>query len=91
MLLAIILGAMVGAYGVYAVVFVYKHKGSPKAEIVRVFGVSSVAIVATLGLYLLQHISAGSAEMDLEVSIGFTVSLLSTLLLFFWINRKKIG
>lgn len=90
LLIAIIIGALVGIYGVYAVVFVYKHKGTPKAGVVRIIGVSSVAIVASVGSYLIKYIF-GEGELDLYASVAFGVSAFISMFIFFWINRDKIG
>lgn len=88
---AIIIGVLVGIYGVYLVVFIYKYKGTPKADLVRVLGVSSVALVVSLGLYLLQHVFWDGTELGLDISAAFTISLITSLVVFFWINRNKIG
>ncbi len=61
-LIAIIIGTLVGIYGVYAVVFIYKYKGTPKAGMVRILGVSSVAIVASFGVYFLRYIFGDGEE-----------------------------
>ncbi len=91
LIFAIIIGALVGVYGVYAVVFVYKYKGTPKATMVRILGVSSVAVVVSVGLYLLQHVFWDGTELSFEVSVAFSASLIVSLVIFFSINKNKIG
>ncbi len=90
LLIAIIIGALVGVYGVYVVVFVYKFKGTPKAGMVRVLGVSSGAVVALLGVYFLRYIFGDGSE-PLSASVAFGVSSIISMVIFFWINRNKIG
>ena len=91
LLLAIFIGSVIGIYGVYAVVLVYKYKGTSRATLARILGVSSVAIVAAGGHYLLK-ISLGAAkETELVDSIAFAASIIISMIIFFWINRKKIG
>lgn len=88
---AAITGILIGMYAVYTVVFIYKFKGKPKAAMVRVLGVSSVAIVASIGNYFVTHVLTTKEELDLPVSIAFTASGLVSLIIFFWIKRKNIG
>lgn len=90
LLIAIIIGTLVGIYGAYTVVFIYKFKGTPKASMARVLGVSSGAVVASFGVYLLRYIF-GDGEEPLSASIAFSVSAIISLSVFLWINRKKIG
>jgi len=90
LIIAIIIGALVAAYTVYAVVFVYKYKGTPKAGMARILGVSSVAVVASFGVYLLRYIFADGAE-PLSASVAFGISGIISMVIFFWIFRKKIG
>ena len=90
-LIATIIGFLVGVYGVYVVVFVYKYKGTPKAGMVRILGVSSGAIVVSVAQYLLQYVFWDGTDLDLDASIAFTTSIVVSLAIFFWINRNKIG
>lgn len=91
LLIAIIIGAFVAAYTVYAVVFIYKFKGTPKATMARILGVSSVAIVASFGSFLTKYFFESRPELELDASISFSVSAILGMIIFFWINRKKIG
>jgi len=89
--IAFIIGALVGIYCVYAVVFVYKYKGTSRATTARVLGGSSVAIAGSLGLYFLKYVFWDGTELDFKVSIAFSLSIIVSMIVFFWINRKKIG
>ena len=95
LLIAIIIGSLIGAlvgiYVVYAVVFVYKYKGTSKASMVRGLGVSSGAVVASFGSFLIKYFFGNRTELDLGASIAFGASAIISMVVFFWINRKKIG
>jgi len=90
-LIAIVVGALIGSYGVYAVVFAYKYKGTSKATMARILAVSSVAVIASIGLYLLQYIFLEDSELDFRASLAFCVSGIISMIVFFWINKNKIG
>lgn len=89
LLIAGIIGFLAGTYAVYTVVFVYKFKGTPKAGIVRVLGVSSVAIVASFGNYLLTYVFYDE-ETSLVDGIAFSLTGILSMAFFFWLNRDKI-
>jgi len=88
---AITVGTLIGIYCVYAIVFIYKYKGTSKADLVRILGVSSIALVASIGLFFLENILLKKSELTIEVSIIFSLSIIVSLILFFWINKNKIG
>ncbi len=89
--IAIVIGFLISAFGVYAVVVVYKYKGTSKATMVRIIGGASVAITVAFGQYLLQYVFGDGTDLSLDVSIAFTTSIIITLIVVFWVNRKKIG
>ena len=86
----IIIGSLIGAYAVLAVVIVYKFKGKRHAALIRILSVSSVAIVASSGVYLLKFELGDGQHIQLAQSISFGFSMITTLTIGFFF-RHRIG
>ncbi len=91
LIISSIIGITIGYVCVFLTVFIYRFKGQPNAGIIRILGVSSGAIAASFGLYLLRHVFGDGTSPDADVSIIFSASIVLSLIFFFWLNRKNIG
>lgn len=90
-LISIVLGVLVGIYGVFAVVLVYKYKGTPKVGNVRLIAVPSCAVVVLLAFYLQQYVFLGGADPTILDVMVLNISMAASFSLFYWLNRDKIG
>lgn len=90
-LIAIIIGLTISYYSVFIVKKIYKFKNTAKAGVARILGVSSVAVVTAVGIYLLNNVFWRDSELPFIVSVTFTTSVITGLIFFFWLNRKAIN
>jgi len=91
LIISSIIGITIGYVCVFLTVYIYRFKGHPNAGMIRILGVSSGAIIASFGLYLLRHVFGDGTSPDVDVSIIFSTSIVLSLIFFFWLNRKNIG
>ncbi len=92
MLISIILGAVLGVYGAYAIMYFQENKNSKRIVYIRFFIIVSMSVLGPLAIYIIRNLEGVGSEGDppLSTNLVFGISLLGWLfgLLFFFDKRK---
>jgi len=89
MFAAVIIGFSLGVYVAYMVKVVYRFKGTPKVDLVRLAGGVSVSLLGPGSLYLLKLLDGKGRDGDLSGIIILIFGVVTAITMFYLVSKHK--